>query len=184
MRQGLVMWAMAVLLLLASPALAGKAVLGFVDIARLQLEYSAAQEVRAELAAEELKFQAELREGQQRISESEQRIASMDVAIRTATGDIAIRAGQENQRQVEAILIKTRQEYENRLRDSRQRAVQLDRQLNGELLAKVKMVIAEVAKRHSLDGVLDARASLYGALDLTDEILTILNATPSAAPSR
>ncbi len=174
-------FAVSALLLVAGPALAAKPVIGFVDIVRLQQEYSQASRVRNELEAESHKYEAELREGQKKIAEIEARIASADTAVRTATGDATVRKALEAAKEdAEANRDKTQAEYTRRLQERRERAETLQKQLGENLLESAKGAIAQVARKHGLDGVLDARASLWGAVDLTDEVLKVLNASASA----
>ncbi|MBM3268825.1 MAG: OmpH family outer membrane protein [Candidatus Sericytochromatia bacterium] len=180
MRSSFVPFLAASTLLLAGPALAAKPVIGFVDVVRLQQEFGQASRVRHELEAETQKYEAELREGQQKLADIEARIASADAAVRAATGDVAVRKQLEAAKEdAEANREKTQQDYSRRLAERRQRAEDLQKQLGDDLLARAKGAIAQVAKKRGLDGVIDSRASLWGAVDLTEEVLKVLNASSS-----
>lgn len=181
MHSGLPIWIGLALLVGADPATAAKPLIGSVDVLRLQNEYTQARMVRAELESEGHKYEAELREGQKRLGELESRIASADLAAKAATGDAEVRRGLETAKEAEeAARERTGREFAQRLRERREKAERLQRELNEVLLQTARIVIEKVAKRHGLDAVIDARAALWGALDLTEDVLKSLNASPSA----
>ncbi len=181
MRSKVVAWTVAVGLLVAGPAIAAKPVVGFVDVGRLQQEYERARKVRTDLEAETHKYEAELREGQDRLAEIEARIASADAAVRAATSDIEVRKKNEAAKETEeSARQKLQAEYAQRLRERRDRAENLQKEINETLIERAKTAVEQVAKKQGLEAVLDSRASLWAALDVTEDVLKILNASPSA----
>lgn len=184
MRSTLIAWTVALGLLAAGPAIAAKPVVGFVDVVRLQQEYDAARRVRAELEAESHKYETELREGQEKMNEIERSIASADAAI-AATSDVAVRKKAESEKEAqEAARQKLQAEYAQRLRERRTKAESLQKEINETLIDRAKSAVEQVAKKRGLEAVLDSRASLWGALDVTDEVVKVLNSSPSAAPAQ
>lgn len=176
-------WSVAIGLLVAGPAIAARPAIGFVDVLRVQQEYGEARRIRSELEAESQKYDAELREGQARMAELEAKIASADAALQS-TSDVAVRKRAEAEKEAqEAARLKLQADYTQRLRERRTRAESLQREINENLIERARAAVEKVARKHGLEAVLDARASLWGALDVTDEVLEVLNATPSSAPS-
>ena len=50
-------------------------------------------------------------------------------------------------------------------------------------LVHIREVLADIARRHRLEAVMDSRFFFYGAVDLTSELLLSLGATSSASAS-
>ena len=179
MKHKILFWSVVALLGTAGPALAAKQVIGFVDVVRIQAEFGDVKRLQSDLEAESQKYDAELREGQKKMAEIDVAIASADAAI-AATSDIAVRKQAEAAKaDQESLKQKTQADYSSRLGERRKRAEAIQQTLNEDLLGRVKTAVEKVAKKRGLDGVIDARARLWGAVDLTEDVLSELNATRS-----
>lgn len=166
----------------SSPAFVG-ADIGTVDVQRLQTEYQRATDLQNELEADQEKFQADLQEGQQKIQALQDEIASDDAAVAAATGDIKVKQQLKTRDDAaHSRLDQVREDFATRLQQRKEESDAIEKELDSTVLGNARKAVATVARRRHLEGVIDSRVGLLGLPDITDEVLALLNASPSAAP--
>lgn len=156
---------------------------GFVDSARLQAEAPGLQVARQRIEAEQFRYDQELRDGQRQIAAIEAEIASADLRVASvsaeATADPAVRQKAFADREaLDDRKYAMADEVGNRMGARREALDEARRGLEQEVV-RIRTVMADLARRRRLEGVLDGRHAFYGAVDLTAEMLRLLGATPS-----
>jgi Skp family chaperone for outer membrane proteins len=157
---------------------------GFVDSARLQAEAPGLHVARQRIEAEQFRYDQELRDGQRQIAAIDAEIASADLRVASvsaeATADPAVRQKAFADREaLDDRKYAMADEVGSRMSARREALDEARRGLEQEVV-RIRNVMADLARRRQLEGVIDGRHAFYGAVDLTAEMLRLLGATPSA----
>ncbi|MEB3330671.1 MAG: OmpH family outer membrane protein [Candidatus Sericytochromatia bacterium] len=137
-------------LLATTAAPAAAMAVGYVDTAKVLLSYKGARSAQGKMQAELLKYQQAFTERQRKIAEAQQ----------------AGKSQAEIQKMTEA--------FEKELQPLKAKAMNLEAQLSGDVKKKIEGVIHTVARRRSLDLVLDKAAVLHGGTDITQDVVKAL----------
>ena len=173
-------WVLAAALGLGAPARAAELRIGYIDSARIFLEYGVAKEAQAQ-------FDRKVEGWRAQSAEKENLITQLRAEVRDQGPILSTLKRQEK----EEALQRTITEYERFLQQiwgPQGRAVQENEQATGEVVSQIRSVVEKIASQKGLVMVFDAASGfiLYAdrTLDLTNEVLQELNAQSKAGSPR
>ena len=140
--------------------------IGYVSAQRLSAESNQGREAVA-------KVQALRRERAAEVQQKRRALEATRAQLPLATGEARARLDLQEQEQ--------RADLERSAGRARSAIQALERQTNADILAKVRIVAAEIARERGLKAVLNQESAIVWAdpeLDLTDAIVARMNATP------
>lgn len=168
--------ALALLLLLAVPAGAADVRIGYIDSARIFLEYEAAKEAQA-------RFDRQVTGWRDEAAEKQKSVETLRAEVRDQSPILSSLKRQEKEEALQRAI----SEYERFIQDiwgPQGRAVQENERATGEVVAQIRSAVEKIASERALDLVLDAASGylIYAnkTLDLT---ATVIEELKSRSPA-
>ena len=171
-RAGLTGLALAALLCAATPVRAADTRIGYIDSARIWVEYKDAQEAQQ-------RFERQVQGWRDEAAEKEKTVTQLKAEVRDQGPVLSALKRQEK----ESALTRAISEYESFVQDvwgTNGRAAQENARATEEIIQKVRVTVEKVAGQRGLELVLDASGGfiIYAdkTLDMTNDVLAELNA--------
>ncbi|MBF0498514.1 MAG: OmpH family outer membrane protein [Candidatus Riflebacteria bacterium] len=183
--------------LLIMPAIASAFSFGYVDAGKLFNKYNETQKTKSILEGEKGKLQQTLDAKKKEVADLDEKYAETAkkiMGLRDAKKEKEAAALEPTLKTQREALANADNELKKFFEDSQKRLYELEEEKMGSLSKvldeKVDEVIKRVAASKSLEAVFEKRFCYFGGVDITEDVLSILNAekaaanAPAAAPAK
>lgn len=177
-------------LVLSAPAVASAMNFGYIDAGKLFAKYNETQKTKSYLETEKSKLQQDLDTKKKTVADLDGKyveLAKKVQALRDSKKEAEAKALEPQLKQQRELLANASSDLEKFFQESQKRLYELEDEKMGNLSKaldeKVDAVIKRVATQKGLEAVFEKRFCYFGGLDITDEVISILNGGVAGAPA-